>query len=166
MAVVALAILDDAFGHPEPGTTAGDHLVSGLVPVAIAAGARPGYPRLRAGLRGAVALVCGVLAMTAGVVDGFRHVAVDTLAGDDVTGHARRRRRASRSSRSARSRCGARADSTSRRCAATAAARSSGSLRPSLGFLVVFPVAFAIAATHRARSAVRGCRPRPRVSSA
>ena len=34
LAVVALAIADDAFVHPEPGVAAADHLVSGLVPPA------------------------------------------------------------------------------------------------------------------------------------
>ena len=81
MAVIALAILDDAFGHPEPGTTAGDHLVSGLVPVAIAGALALAYPRLRPGLRATVALVCGVLAMTAGVVDDDVMVMLAGIAG-------------------------------------------------------------------------------------
>src|SRR5688500_13576734 len=55
MAVIALAILDDAFGHPEPGTTSGDHLVSGLVPVAIAVVLGLTYARLRPGPRATVA---------------------------------------------------------------------------------------------------------------
>ena len=37
MAVIAVALIDDAFVHPEPGTSAGDHLASGFVPLAIAA---------------------------------------------------------------------------------------------------------------------------------
>ena len=32
MAAAALWVLDDAFWHREPGTAAGDHLASGLVP--------------------------------------------------------------------------------------------------------------------------------------
>lgn len=84
IAVAGLAVLDDAFVHPEQGTSAGEHLVGGLVPVAIAIGLAIAYPRLRAGLRGAAAIACGLLALTAGVADGFRHVLVDRLAGDDV----------------------------------------------------------------------------------
>ena len=85
MAVVALALVDDAFVHPAAGTAAADHLASGLVPLAIAVVLAMAYPRLPPGLRSAAALVCGVLALTAGVVDGFRHVAIDALAGDDLT---------------------------------------------------------------------------------
>jgi hypothetical protein len=85
MAVVALAIVDDWFVHPEPGSSAGDHLASRLVPLAIAAVLTLAYPWLRPGLRGTVAFVCGTLALTAGVADGFRHVAIDRLAGDDLT---------------------------------------------------------------------------------
>ena len=70
MAAAALALLDDAFVHPELGTSAGDHLASGLVPLAIAALLALAYPRLRAGVRAAAALACGALAMTAGMVDG------------------------------------------------------------------------------------------------
>ena len=85
MAVVAFALVDDAFVHPEIGTSAGDHLASGLVPLAIAVVLALAYPRLRAGVRAAAALACGALAVTAGMVDGFRHVAIDRIAGDDVT---------------------------------------------------------------------------------
>ena len=59
--------------------------MSGLVPLTVAALLALAYPRLRAGARGATAIVAGVLALTAGVADGVRHVAVDRLAGDDVT---------------------------------------------------------------------------------
>jgi hypothetical protein len=85
MAVVAFALIDDAFVHPETGTSAGDHLASALVPVTFAVVLALAYPRLRAGVRAAAAVVCGVLAVTAGVVDGFRHAAIDRIAGDDVT---------------------------------------------------------------------------------
>jgi hypothetical protein len=44
VAICAIAALDDAFVHPEPGTTAGDHLASGLAP----AGMALLYPRMRA----------------------------------------------------------------------------------------------------------------------
>ena len=38
MALILLAVADDAFGHPEPGTGAADHLAGGLVPLAIGVG--------------------------------------------------------------------------------------------------------------------------------
>jgi hypothetical protein len=48
VATAAVAAIDDAFVHPEPGTSAGDHLASGLVPVGIAFLLALAYPRLRA----------------------------------------------------------------------------------------------------------------------
>jgi uncharacterized membrane protein YidH (DUF202 family) len=166
LAVIVVAVVDDAFVHPEPGTSAGDHLASGLVPAAIAGALALAYPRLRPGLRGVAGLACGVLALTAGVVDGFRHVAVDRLAGDDLTamlagaaGAAlvvlgvltlwRTRRLDERLMR----RYGRRA--------------IVGIAALVLGVLVVFPVAFAINATHRARTVVEAAdlgRPYERVS--
>ena len=85
VAICAIAALDDAFVHREPGTSAGDHLASGLVPAGVALVLALFYPRVRAGLRAAVALVCGVLGLTAGVADGFRQVWLDRIAGDDIT---------------------------------------------------------------------------------
>src|SRR5688572_7200336 len=85
LAVIALAVADDAFVHPEQGTSASDHFVSGFVPIAIATGLALAYPRFRAGLRGAIAIACGLPALTAGVADGARHVLVDRLAGDDLS---------------------------------------------------------------------------------
>jgi uncharacterized protein len=85
MGVIAVAVADDAFVHPEPGTTAGDHLASGLIPIAIALSAAVAYPRLRAGARACIALVFGALALVPGIADGVRHIAINTMSGDDVT---------------------------------------------------------------------------------
>jgi uncharacterized protein len=85
LAVILLAVADDAFMYPEAGTGPADHLASGLVSLAIGVGLVLAYPRLRAGLRAIAGLVCGTLAVVAGTVDGYRHIAVDRLAGDDVT---------------------------------------------------------------------------------
>ena len=84
-AVIAIAVADDAFVHPEPGTSAGDHLASGLIPIAIAVLAALVYPRLCAGVRACLALVFGALALDAGIVDGIRHIVINTMSGDDVT---------------------------------------------------------------------------------
>src|SRR4051812_49782425 len=80
LALAALAAIDDAFLHPEPGTAAADHLASGLVPVALAAVLGFAYPRLRAGLRGTAAIVCGVLAITAGGAHRLRPRVLDPNA--------------------------------------------------------------------------------------
>ena len=64
--VVALHVLDDNFLQPEPGTTAGDHLVSGLIPVLLLAAIAAAYPRLRAGGRAVVAMTLGALGVAIG----------------------------------------------------------------------------------------------------
>jgi hypothetical protein len=52
LAVLAAHVLDDNFVQPEPGTVAGSHLVSGLVPVLLLVPTAASYPLLRAGGRG------------------------------------------------------------------------------------------------------------------
>jgi hypothetical protein len=85
VAAVAVYVLDDAFGHPERGADAGDHLVSGVVPLAVLSVVALLYPRLRAGARATACFALGTLAVIAGIADGARHVAVDSLGGDDLT---------------------------------------------------------------------------------
>jgi fermentation-respiration switch protein FrsA (DUF1100 family) len=85
IAVIALHVVDDNFLQPQPGTSAGDHLVSGLVPLAVLALAAWAHPRLRGGRRGALALLCGVL----GIVAGSEAIAYTSRvgpSGDDYTG--------------------------------------------------------------------------------
>ena len=84
LAAISIAVIDDAFLHPEQGTGASDHLAGGLIPLVVAGVLAWTYPRLRAGVRATAAIACGVLAMAAGIADGVRHVAVDRLAGDDL----------------------------------------------------------------------------------
>lgn len=62
-AVVALHATVDSFVVPEPGTHAGDHLLRGLVSLALLALAVAAYPRLRAGTQAAVAAALGALAL-------------------------------------------------------------------------------------------------------
>jgi hypothetical protein len=85
VAVIALHVLDDNFVHPPPGTSAGDHLVSGLVPLAALLLAAWAYPRLRGGRRGAIALALGVLGIAAGV-EGAHYANKVGASGDDYTG--------------------------------------------------------------------------------
>jgi hypothetical protein len=85
IAVIALHVIDDNYISPLPGTSAGDHLVSGLLPLALLGLAAWTYPRLSGGRRGALALVFGVLGIAAGIeaVDYTRKVGA---SGDDFTG--------------------------------------------------------------------------------
>jgi uncharacterized protein len=85
MAAAVVAVVDDAFWHREPGTAPGDHIASGLMPIALAALLGLAYPRMRAAARAIAALTAGPLMIVAGVVDGVRHVAIDRPGGDDVT---------------------------------------------------------------------------------
>jgi hypothetical protein len=83
--VIALHVADDSFLQPQPGTSAGDHLVSGLVPLAVLGLAAASYQRLRGGARGAIALLLGVFGIAAAIeaVHYTRHVGP---SGDDFTG--------------------------------------------------------------------------------
>ena len=85
IAVIALHVLDDNYVHPQAGTSAGDHLVSGLVPLAVLAVAVWAYPRLRGLWRGALALAFGMLAIAAGS-EGFHYAREVGPSGDDFTG--------------------------------------------------------------------------------
>jgi MYXO-CTERM domain-containing protein len=84
IALIALHVLDDNFLQPEAGTAPGDHLVSGLVPLALLGVAAWAYPRLRGARRGAVALTLGVLGI-AGGVEGYHYAREVGASGDDFT---------------------------------------------------------------------------------
>ena len=85
--VVAVHLVDDSFLQPQPGTSAGDHLVSGLVPVAVLLAAIAFVPRLRPGLRAAVAATIGVFGAVA-AVEAVYYAHAGHLSGDDYTGLA------------------------------------------------------------------------------
>jgi fermentation-respiration switch protein FrsA (DUF1100 family) len=86
LAVIAVHVLDDNFLQPQPGTSAGDHLVSGLVPTAVLLGAAAAYPRLRAGLRATFALTLGILGIVIGVGEAGYYSLEVGPSGDDYTG--------------------------------------------------------------------------------
>jgi dienelactone hydrolase len=86
LAVVAVHVLDDNFVQPQPGTSAGDHLVSGLVPTAVLLGAAAAYPHLRAGLRAALALTLGILGIAIGAGEAGYYALEVGPSGDDYTG--------------------------------------------------------------------------------
>jgi dienelactone hydrolase len=85
LGLIALHVVDDSFLQPQPGTSAGDHLVSGLVPLGVLVLVAWAYPRLRAGLRAVLALFFGIF----GIVTGVEAVYYSTKGGptgDDFTG--------------------------------------------------------------------------------
>jgi uncharacterized protein len=84
--VIALHVLDDSFLQPEPGTSIADHLASGLIPIAVLVGAAVAYPRLRPGLRAALAIVLGVLGIVMGSIEAVYYGPSEGLSGDDFTG--------------------------------------------------------------------------------
>jgi uncharacterized protein len=83
--VIALHVADDSFIQPQPGTSAGDHLVSGLVPLALLALAALAWPRVRAGARAAMALAAGVFGIAAGI-EAAHYTTQVGPSGDDFTG--------------------------------------------------------------------------------
>ena len=85
LAVVALAVVNDAYLEPELGVTAGDHIVSGLVPLALVALLIGAANRLPALIRGWLAVFAGALSIVGGVSDGVSHILADRLSGDDIT---------------------------------------------------------------------------------
>src|SRR5918992_1482987 len=82
---VGLHIVDDNYLQPEPGTSAGDHLTSGLVPLAIPAAVTVLYPRMGGGLRAGIAMTFGAIAITIGV-PGAYYLLDGSASGDHYTG--------------------------------------------------------------------------------
>ena len=84
--VLALHIADDSFLQPQPGTSAGDHLAGGLVPIAALAAVVWAYPRLRAGARGALALCAGLFGLVVSLPEAGYYTLRVGPSGDDYTG--------------------------------------------------------------------------------
>ena len=85
LGLIALHIVDDSFLQPQPGTSAADHLVSGLVPVALIVALGIGYLRWRPGVRAAVAVLLGILGITVGI-EAVYYFRQGEGGGDDYTG--------------------------------------------------------------------------------
>ena len=85
LGLVALHIVDESFLQPEPGMSAGDHLASGLIPVAVLAAVAAIYPRLRAGARAATAMTLGAISVAVGV-PGAYYVFDGSGSGSHYTG--------------------------------------------------------------------------------
>jgi uncharacterized protein len=84
-ALIALHVVDDSFLQPQPGTSAGDHLVSGLVPLAVLALAAALHARARGGAGAAIALLTGVFGIAAGI-EAAHYTTHVGPSGDDFTG--------------------------------------------------------------------------------
>ena len=87
-AAVALALvhaLDDAFVHRGAGLGLGQHALAGLIALAAGVAAVAAFPRLRAGLRAALAFTFGGLALLNGGLHAV-HVSEHGASGGDVTG--------------------------------------------------------------------------------
>ncbi len=85
LGVVALHIADDTLFQPNPGTSAGDHLIAALVPLALLAAAAVYYGRLRAGVRATVALLAGFMGVLGGV-EAVHYARGAGPSGDDYSG--------------------------------------------------------------------------------
>jgi hypothetical protein len=85
LGAVALHVLDDNFLQPNPGMSANDHLVGGLLLLAPLVAAIAFYPRLRAGARATIALAGAFLA---GLVstEAIHYTRAVGPSGDDYTG--------------------------------------------------------------------------------
>ena len=85
VAVLAAHVLDDNFVRPEPGTVAGSHLVSGLVPVLLLMATAAAYPPLRPGGRAVVAMTLGALGVVIGLPAAY-YLRNGDMDGDHYTG--------------------------------------------------------------------------------
>jgi hypothetical protein len=84
LGVTALHLVDDNFLQPQPSTAAGDHLLSGFVPLAVLAIVAVAYRRLRAGARAVIAITLGIFGVVAGIEGGYYTAKVGP-SGDDYT---------------------------------------------------------------------------------
>jgi uncharacterized protein len=84
--VGALHVVDDNFLQPQPGTSAGDHLVGGLIQTGLFVLFAWAYPRLRAGARATLALGVGIFMIVMGAAEGGYYMREGELSGDDYTG--------------------------------------------------------------------------------
>ena len=85
-AAVMLHIADDSFLQPEPGVSAGDHLLSGLVPLGFLSVAALIFLRVRAGARAVLALLIGLTGVVVGFVEAGYYTVTVGPSGDDYTG--------------------------------------------------------------------------------
>jgi hypothetical protein len=152
VAVLALHVADDNFLQPNPGTSAVDHLFSGLIPLALLAAAAVTYGRARPGVRATLALLIGFFGVLIGIEAAY-YTLNGGPSGDDFTGIvatlAGLLLLVAGSATLWRSR---RTDDGLMRRYLRRAAFSAGAL--ALAALVLFPTALAYVVTHTARAEV------------
>jgi dienelactone hydrolase len=86
LGLAALHVVDDNFLQPQPGTSAGDHLVGGLVQTAFFVLLAWWYPRFRPGVRGTLAIFVGLFTVVMGVGEAGYYTRENGPSGDDYTG--------------------------------------------------------------------------------
>jgi uncharacterized protein len=86
LGIGALHVVDDNFLQPQPGTSAGDHLVGGLIQTAFFVSFAWAYPRLRPGLRGTLAIFVGLFMVVMGAGEAGYYTRENGPSGDDYTG--------------------------------------------------------------------------------
>jgi uncharacterized protein len=86
LGIAALHVVDDNFLQPQPGTSAGDHLVGGLIQLALLVLFAWAYPRLRPGVRGALAIFVGIFVVVMGAGEAGYSTRENGPSGDDYTG--------------------------------------------------------------------------------
>ena len=82
--LIALHVVDDRYLQPEEGISAGDHLVSGMVPLVLLLAAAFGYDRMRAGWRAVTALLVGSFGLGTGA-EAVYYTSQVGASGDDYT---------------------------------------------------------------------------------
>src|SRR3954451_13715032 len=87
-ASVLLHLADDNFLQPADGTSAGDHLLSGTVPMLVIAAGMFAYPRVRPGAQAIIAMVTALTGLVIGFIEASNHLFTVGLSGDDFTGLA------------------------------------------------------------------------------
>ena len=85
LAAVAIHVAYDSFIQLQPGTSAGDHVVCGLLPLALLALAAAASRRCRGARRAAVAFAAGVFGIVAGIEAAY-YTMNGGPSGDDYTG--------------------------------------------------------------------------------
>jgi dienelactone hydrolase len=85
LGVVSLHVVDDNFLQPNPGVSAVDHPVSGLLPLGLLVAGGIAYPRLRAGARASIAFLAGFFGLLAGT-EALYYTREIGPSGDDYTG--------------------------------------------------------------------------------
>ena len=82
---LAIHVVDDNFLQPEPGTTARDHLLSGLLPVGLLVAVAVAYIWLLPGLRAICSLLIGAFGLAA-TSEAVYYTSEVGASGDDFTG--------------------------------------------------------------------------------